>query len=179
MNSDPDHVSDEACDDDENVSKQSVCTVKSKVVSKKKAKSKRYIPRVWMEGKKMYIRGKGELQLSNDEIYRKLQKQAKDNRNIADLAATADEVRTGSQPTLSNYFSGKQSMRNNNKKGDDAFTKSASSRSIKGNSDKESICKDDDREITSEDDDLSWVMTEYDWKAMESEPNHNCYFSDK
>jgi hypothetical protein len=94
-----------------------VCTVKSKVASKKKAKSKQYIPRVWMEGKKMYIRGKGELQLSNDEIYRKLQKQAKDNRNIADLAATADEVRTGSQPTLSNYFSGKQSTRNTKKGG--------------------------------------------------------------
>eukprot|EP00978_Attheya_sp_CCMP212_P043276 scaffold279609_cov28-Attheya_sp.AAC.1 len=63
----------------------------------------------------MYIWGKGELQLSNDEIYRKLQKQAKDNRNIADLAAKADKVRTGSQPTLSNFFSGKQSTRNTKK----------------------------------------------------------------
>lgn len=178
MNSDPDHVSDEAYDDDENVSKQSVCTVKSKVASKKKAKSKRYIPRVWMEGKKMYIRGKGELQLSNDEIYRKLQKQAKDNRNIADLAATADEVRTGSQPTLSNYFSGKQSTRNT-KKGVDACTKSTSSRSIAGNIAKDSMCKNDDRDNTSEDDDFSWVMTEYEWTAMESDPDHNGSFTDK
>eukprot|EP00978_Attheya_sp_CCMP212_P033853 scaffold138799_cov33-Attheya_sp.AAC.1 len=91
----------------------------------------------------MYIRGKGKIQLSNDKIYCKLQKKAKDNRNIADLAATADEVRTGSQPTLSNFFSGKQSMRNT-KKGGDACTKSTSSRSIEGNIDKESMCKNDD-----------------------------------
>eukprot|EP00978_Attheya_sp_CCMP212_P033815 scaffold138503_cov34-Attheya_sp.AAC.5 len=49
----------------------------SKVVTKKASKGKgakhKYIPTVWMEGKKMIKRGKAVLQQSNDKIIQTLQ----------------------------------------------------------------------------------------------------------
>eukprot|EP00978_Attheya_sp_CCMP212_P017941 scaffold48472_cov29-Attheya_sp.AAC.1 len=176
MNSDPNHVSDEAYEDDENLSKQSVCTVKSKVAPKKGKIKAIHSP--CLDGRPKNVHsGKGRVTIIKLRNLSQATKKAKDNRNLADLAATADEVWTGSQPTLSNFFSGKQSMRNT-KKGGDACTKSTSSRSIEGNIDKESMCKNDDRDNTLEDEDLSWVMTEYEWTAMESDPYHNCSFTD-
>eukprot|EP00978_Attheya_sp_CCMP212_P004763 scaffold10465_cov30-Attheya_sp.AAC.1 len=140
MNSDPDHVSDEAYDDDENLLKQSVCTVKSKVAPKKGKIKSMHSP--CLDGRPKNVHsGKGLVTIIKQRNLSQATKKAKDNRNIANLAATADEVRTGSQPTLSNFFSRKQSTRNT-KKG--------------GNINKDSMCKNDDRDNTLEDEDLSW-----------------------
>ena len=52
---------------DEHSIQQPSASLKKNVVKKKSGKSKRYIPRVWCEGRKMFIRGKAELKQSNDD----------------------------------------------------------------------------------------------------------------
>ena len=89
-------------------------TVKNQVVAKKDkaAKAKRtkhkYIPRVWFEGKKMIIRGKAKLQLSNEEIHLKMRDKDKKNQLDRDNEATNNAVRIGKQSTLSNFVMVKQ-----------------------------------------------------------------------
>lgn len=86
--------------------------VAKKVTVRKQSQAKRnkhvYIPRVWFEGKKMIIRGKAKLQQSNGEIYRTLQEKANVKRNKEQKATTDNEIRCGSQTTLSNMFSNKK-----------------------------------------------------------------------
>jgi hypothetical protein len=89
-------------------------TVKNQVVAKKDkaAKAKRtkhkYIPRVWFEGKKMIIRGKAKLQLSNEEIHLKMRDKDKKKQLDRDNEATNNAVRIGKQSTLSNFVMVKQ-----------------------------------------------------------------------
>ena len=89
-------------------------TVKNQVVAKKDkaAKAKRtkhkYIPRVWFEGKKMIIRGKAKLQLSNEEIHLKMRDKDKKKKLDRDNEAINNAVRIGKQSTLSNFVMVKQ-----------------------------------------------------------------------
>jgi hypothetical protein len=80
-------------------------------VSKKKRKTKHlFVPTVWYEGKKMIIRGKAELQKSNDEIYQILERKATAQRKKEFKAITDKEVKSGNQATLTNFCSVKISI---------------------------------------------------------------------
>jgi hypothetical protein len=162
---------------DEHSIQQPSVSLKKSVVKKKSGKSKRYIPRVWCEGRKMFIRGKAELKQSNDEIYNTIEKKAKDKKEIEFKVITDVEVRSGAQTTLSNFFNSKTSKPNNDTIDVRAidFKESASSRC---SHDDQPACKGVAEDVTSEDDDLNWVLRKrgmpiiVDWKAtMKSDPD--------
>ena len=112
------------------------CNIKKEtVVKEKRNKSKRakhlYVPRVWFEGKnKMIIRGKADLQLSNEEIYIKMRDKDNMKRNNMEKESTDNEVRSGTQTTLANFVTVKHAK---SKPGHSLLTKT----SIK---DCESVC---------------------------------------
>lgn len=174
MNSDYDNTGDEIYNEDFQSMKLSVDNLKRKVSSKKKSKSKRFIPRVWKEGPKMYIRGKAQLTLSNDEIRHKIQEKEKHNRTVQEEIATAHEVITGSQSTISQFFGVKPST-NHNRISSSTSSDVTCFKSPDVTIHKENTCDVNNQDITSEDEDLSWVMkkcavpTIVDWKAMESD----------
>jgi hypothetical protein len=86
------------------VDKRNLATKKT---SKGNGPKHKYIPTVWMEGKRMIKRGKAVLQLSNDEIIQTLQNKDKAKRNKEFKKKTDNEVRSGTQSTLANFVSGK------------------------------------------------------------------------
>eukprot|EP00978_Attheya_sp_CCMP212_P040784 scaffold226318_cov28-Attheya_sp.AAC.1 len=84
---------------------------KSNLVTKKASKGNgdkhKYIPTVWMEGKRMIKCGKAVLQQSNDEIIQTLQNKEKVKRKKELKMSTDNEVRSGVQTTLANFVTGK------------------------------------------------------------------------
>ena len=82
------------------VSKQ----VKKKKESKPNRRKHAFVPRVWYEGKKMIIRGKSELKLSNHEIYKTLKKKEKVTQDLDSQVVTDNEVNIGVQPTLKSFY---------------------------------------------------------------------------
>eukprot|EP00978_Attheya_sp_CCMP212_P005293 scaffold11794_cov59-Attheya_sp.AAC.2 len=135
---------------------------KSNLVTKKASKGNgakhKYIPTVWMEGKRMIKRGKAVLQLSNDEIIQTLQNKDKAKRNKEFKKKTDNEVRSGAQSTLANFVTGKVNKPQ----------KKTSVKSIQNVMDNEHNIKGDDQDQLSKDEEHFWdseviinIMNEY------------------
>ena len=115
--------------------------------SKGKGAKHKYIPTVWMEGKKMIKRGKAVLQQSNDEIFETLRNKDEAKRKKELKLRTDNEVRSGAQSTLANFVSVKIDKHKPNK------TRTKSKHNAM---DKEHNFKGDLQEQSSEDEDHFW-----------------------
>ena len=124
---------------------------KNKAVPKKdkaakvQRKKNKYIPRVWFEGKKMIIRGKAELQLSNEEIHLKLKAKDKKKKLEQENEATNNAVMSGKQSTLSNFVTTVKGTKN-------PPTKMMSAKSMSVNDGDHVNDSSDEYEISSPDD---------------------------
>jgi hypothetical protein len=93
----------------------------------------KYIPTVWMEGKKMIKRGKAVLQQSNDEIVQTLKNKDRAKRNKESRIRTDNEVRSGAQTTLANFVTVKVDKQQNKTPSKTIHNAKDNEHTVKGN----------------------------------------------
>ena len=108
-------------------------TVRTKKASKGKGAKHKYIPTVWMEGKKLIKRGKAVLQQSNDEIVQTLKNKDRAKRNKESRIRTDNEVRSGAQTTLANFVTVKVDKQQNKTPSKTIHNAKDNEHTVKGN----------------------------------------------
>ena len=143
-----------------NDTKKNKAVLKKDKAAKVKRTKHKYIPRVWFEGKKMIIRGKAELQLSNEEIHLKMKDKDKKKKLDRDNEATNSAVMSGKQSTLSNFVTVKRTK--------NQPTKMVSAKTMSVKNDDHVHDSSDEYEISSTDD-----CEDYIYLQQEKDPMNN------
>eukprot|EP00978_Attheya_sp_CCMP212_P011581 scaffold28661_cov68-Attheya_sp.AAC.3 len=141
--------------------------------SKTKCAKHVYVPRVWFEGKKMIIRGKADLKQSNEAINYTLKEKEKAKRYHKHKENTDNDVRSGTQTTLANFGTVKQSKSVNS-----SSAKSKPSKTTQYTVEHEHTFKGGNQEESSIEDCKDYIYLQQecekpmikDWSGMELDP---------